>query len=403
MSSSTTADTARAVSATAARPDPLAFAAHASFLLYVVALTTSIAPMEIAGGVCIALTLAWWARGGGGWVRSPVDLPGLGWLAALVIASIFSLDPPHSFPRIVKGFMPAIVAVAASHTLDARRGRRAIATLFAAACVVALVGLAGWAMRGASFEARDSGLVGHYMTFAGQLLLVVTVAAGVALTTREPRWRWGAIATVAVGVVALASTFTRSSWIGFVVSLLVLLGVKRPRWLIGLAVLVALAFVFAPGVYRERLDSMFDPTHPWNRERWLMWGAGLRMFRDHPITGVGLQDLHPLYAVYKAPAATEMVGHLHNVIVMIAAATGIVGLVAFVVLYTSLVIAATRGLRSQLARGGVAAGVRLGVVACLAGFLAAGMFEWNFGDEELLHQLYTLVGIAWAARLWDGS
>jgi O-antigen ligase len=275
--------------------------------------------------------------------------------------------------------------------------------LFGAACAVALLGLAGWAMRGASFEARDSGLVGHYMTFAGQLLLVVTVAAGVALTTREPRWRWGAMATVAVGVVALASTFTRSSWIGFVVSLLVLLGAKRPRWLIGLAVVVALAFAFAPGVYRERLDSMFDPTHPWNRERWLMWGAGLRMFRDHPITGVGLQDLHPLYAVYKSPAATEMVGHLHNVIVMIAAATGIVGLIAFATLYGSLAIAAGRGLKAQLARGGVAAGLRLGVVACLAGFLAAGMFEWNFGDEELLHQLYTLVGIAWAARLWDAS
>jgi O-antigen ligase len=204
-------------------------------------------------------------------------------------------------------------------------------------------------------------------------------------------------------VVALASTFTRSSWIGFVVSLLVLLGARRPRWLVGLAVLVALAFLFAPGAYRERLDSMFDPTHPWNRERWLMWGAGLRMFRDHPITGVGLQDLHPLYALYRSPEAHEAVGHLHNVVVMILAATGVIGLAAFTWLYLSLVRTAASGLRAQLVRGGVAAGVRLGVVAGLAGFLAAGMFEWNFGDEELLHQLYTLVGIAWAARLWDGS
>jgi O-antigen ligase len=156
-------------------------------------------------------------------------------------------------------------------------------------------------------------------------------------------------------------------------------------------------------MYRARLDSMFDPTHPWNRERWLMWGAGLRMFRDHPWTGVGLQDLHPLYAVYKSSAAHEMVGHLHNVIVMIAAAMGVVGLVAFTVLYVALVRTASLGLRAQLARGGIAAGVRLGVLAGLAGFLAAGMFEWNFGDEELLHQLYTLVGIAWAARMWNDA
>ncbi|MFI5372237.1 MAG: O-antigen ligase family protein [Candidatus Eisenbacteria bacterium] len=393
------ADTAVASS----RPDPIGAAAHASFLLYVAALATSIAPMEIAGGLCLALTLAWWWRQRGGWVRTPVLLPGLAWLMALIVASIFSLDPAGSFPRVVKGLMPAIVTVAASHTADPRRGRRAVAVLFGAAGVVALLGLAGWAMRGASFEARDSGLVGHYMTFAGQLLLVLPVAAGVALCAREPRWRWSALALAVVGVVALASTFTRSSWIGFVVSLLVLLGARRPRWLIGLAVLVALAFVFAPGAYRERLDSMFDPTHPWNRERWLMWGAGLRMFRDHPVTGVGLQDLHPLYAVYKSPEAQEAVGHLHNVVIMILAAAGVVGLVAFMWLYASLVRTAVVSLRAQLARGGVAAGVRLGVVAGLAGFLAAGMFEWNFGDEELLHQLYTLVGIAWVARLWDGS
>jgi hypothetical protein len=52
---------------------------------------------------------------------------------------------------------------------------------------------------------------------------------------------------------------------------------------------------------------------------------------------------------------------------------------------------------------GVAVGVRLGVIAALAGFLLAGLFEWNAGDEELLYPLYSLVGIAWAARGWLGA
>ena len=45
--------------------------------------------------------------------------------------------------------------------------------------------------------------------------------------------------------------------------------------------------------------------------------------------------------------------------------------------------------------------MRLGVTAALVGFLVAGCFEWNFGDEELLYHLYTLVGIAWASRAWE--
>jgi len=94
-----------------------------------------------------------------------------------------------------------------------------------------------------------------------------------------------------------------------------------------------------------------------------------------------------------------------------------VGLAAFAWLVTSLVrtawggLGSWRGLAARL-RGaggaggsappddGLASGVRLGVTAALAGFLVAGLFEWNFGDEELLYQLYTLVGIAWASRAW---
>jgi O-antigen ligase len=113
--------------------------------------------------------------------------------------------------------------------------------------------------------------------------------------------------------------------------------------------------------------------------------------------------MKPVYDLYKPPQARERAGHLHSVPVQVAASMGTVGLVAWVLLYGSLFVAAARGLRPQLARGGLAAAVRVGVTAALAGFLAAGLFEWNLGDEELLYPLYTLVGLAWAARDWDGT
>jgi O-antigen ligase len=173
--------------------------------------------------------------------------------------------------------------------------------------------------------------------------------------------------------------------------------------LVGLTVLAASAFAFAPGSYRARLWSIFDPHHPWNQQRMYMWDAGLRMFRDHPLTGVGLQDLHALYDRYRAPESVERAGHLHNVFVQIAATMGAIGLAAFVWLYASLVRTTLAGLKATLRARGLAAGVRLGVLAALAGFLAAGLFEWNFGDEELLYPLYTLAGLAWAAREWGGE
>jgi O-antigen ligase len=241
------------------------------------------------------------------------------------------------------------------------------------------------------------------MTFGGQLLIYVSLAAGIAALARTRRWRLGALGVALVGSAALIPTYTRSAWIGLCVSLAVLFGLVRPRWILALLVVLALAFVVAPPSYRARALSSFDPHHPLNLERTYMWQAGLHMFRDHPLTGVGLEDLRVIYDRYKPPQAHERAGHLHNVIIQIAASMGLVGLAAWVFLYGSLFVAAARGLRPTLARGGIAAGLRAGVIGLLAGFLVAGLFEWNFGDEELLYPLFTLVGMAWAASSWPAE
>jgi O-antigen ligase len=241
------------------------------------------------------------------------------------------------------------------------------------------------------------------MTFGGQLLLLVAAAAPVALLARERRWRIMAGATAALGVIALAGTFTRSAWIGLTVALATTLAALRPWWLPALAVLCAAVYLLAPGSYRDRLHSAFDPHHPMNLERTYMWDAGARMFRDHPLTGVGLEDLHPIYDRYRLAQAHERVGHLHSVPVQIAATMGIVGLAAFAALYGALMCCAAAGLAPMLRSASVETGLRVGVLAGLVGFLVAGLFEWNFGDEELLYLLFTLAGLAWSARRWHDT
>ena len=390
--------------------DRLAAASFVAFLLLVAAISGPIAPMGIATALCGVLTLLRFARTPRpAWPRTPVDRAALAWFAALVLVSAFALDPAGSFPRITKGLMPALVGLAALHAGPRAGGRLALAVYLAAAGLVAAAGLGMWVAEGASYAWRARGLSHHYMTFGGQLLLELPVALAVALTARSARWRWGAGAVALLTFASLATTFTRSAWMGaFVSGLVVLAGL----WPWGLALLAggALAAWFgAQGEWRDRLHSMVDPSHGYNGERLLMWGAGWRMFKADPLTGVGLQDLHAVYPAYRSPLATEEIGHLHNTYVQIAATMGLAGLSAFAWLYASLVRAASaglgwgRGLPARLRAEGEGAGLRLGVTAALAGFLVAGFFEWNFGDEELLYHLYVLVGLAWASRGWGGE
>jgi len=95
--------------------------AAASFLLFIACLPWSIAAMSIGAGLCVALTLATWGverRSWPAWGRTPVDRAAIGWLAALVIATLFALDRAGSLPRITKGLMPGLVGLAVYHAAN---------------------------------------------------------------------------------------------------------------------------------------------------------------------------------------------------------------------------------------------------------------------------------------------
>jgi O-antigen ligase len=388
----------------------LPVASGVALLLMLAALPGPIAPMGIATGLLGAATLVRLLRGPAPrWIRTPMDAAALVWLAALVVVSACALDPAESFTRVGKGLMPLVAGLVATAALDARMARRALAVYLGVATLAALVGTVEWWNHGHGYAWRARGPSHHYMTYGGQLLLEFPVALAVALCARGRRWRLGAAAAALVLLVALATTFTRSAWAGAFVAGLLVLAATWPWGVALLAVAGAAAFAFVPGEWGDRIRSMVQPHQGYNGERLLMWEAGARMFRSDWLTGVGLLDMHGVYPRFKSPAATEAVGHLHNAYVQIAATMGVVGLAAFGVLVSALLRTAAhglewgRGLAARLRAGGVGAGLRLGVTAGIVGMLVAGLFEWNFGDEELLYHLYALAGLAWAAAAWEAG
>ncbi|HKO21519.1 MAG TPA: O-antigen ligase family protein [Candidatus Eisenbacteria bacterium] len=376
-----------------------------SFLLLAAALPWSIAPMSIAVALCGALTLAcWWRPGGARWVRTPVDPAALVWLLALVIAAFAGEDPAGSVHRVTKGFLLGIVPLAAYHGRDPKLARRAIAVLLASAALATLFALTKFMMQGGAFPVRVRGAVGHPLTYGGQAMLLAVLAWAILLRSRDRRWMAAAFALLTLLAPALLGSYTRSAWIGTLVGFAIVIALTRARWIAALAAAVVLLVLVMPGGYRERALSVFHPHGVWNRERLILWDAGWRMFREHPVTGVGLQDLKPLVARYRSPEAHEPPhGHMHNVYLQILVTMGVVGFAAFAYLVTALWRTAARRLRVD-ARAGDAnpfgMALRIATVAALAGFLVAGLFEWNFGDEELLDFLFTLIGLAWAASAW---
>jgi O-antigen ligase len=177
-------------------------------------------------------------------------------------------------------------------------------------------------------------------------------------------------------------TLTRSAWLGFGVGLAALFLASRPRLLILVPVLAGALVAAGPEAVTRRALSMFDRADATARDRIVMWEAGVAMVKDHPLTGVGPGRVKELYPEYRRPGFVEpRPGHLHNNLIMIAAETGLPSLGA----YLWFLVAFLRG-AAPFARGPWTRvqAVARGSVAAMVALFVAGLFEYNFGDVEIL-------------------
>jgi O-antigen ligase len=130
-----------------------------------------------------------------------------------------------------------------------------------------------------------------------------------------------------------------------------------------------------------------------------MLEAGRRLVVEHPLTGVGPGQLKHVYAQVAPPEALRRsTSHLHNTPLQILAERGVVGLAAWLAIFAAFFVRGMAILR-RLPRE--AAGDRalvLGSLAAVVAFLVAGLFEYSFGDTEVLLVAMALMALPFALR-----
>jgi O-antigen ligase len=176
-----------------------------------------------------------------------------------------------------------------------------------------------------------------------------------------------------------------------------LLVMKDFRLLPIVPLVAALFFAAAPAQITQRFYSMFNLRDPTSRDRVAMLREGAEMVHAHPLTGVGPNMVQRLYEQYRDPSAVQKVNpHLHNVPMQIAAERGLPALAAWLVfIWLALrdLVALRRTTRFPC--------LPAAALAALAGMLAAGLFEYNFGDSEFLMLLLVLITLPFAAERSD--
>ena len=403
-------------------------------MIWLMAITFSIVVAETALWLAaVAWGTSWLLRETGAGVREPAAGPSssAGDLFGLVVAPIvvffaLSLLSVMASRDRVEGlielrevflFVAPVVTWALWRDEDARaRGLKVFAVGICAAIFVGFYQAAIMTAAAGDAIYRATGPLGHYMTFSGVLLVAIPAL----LTIRGRIGRVAAHLVAGLAVAMIGLTLTRSAWIGCGTALLVFYGAgfiptqekssgkagfqERPaHYAISLLVALVVITVFVsalagPEALFERAANTFSMESPNDRDRLAMAATGLKIIEAHPLLGIGPGLMERVYPAWVVDwGFREQNSHLHNNLLQIAAERGLLGLSAWLWMMAAFGILAWRILRSVGATGpgGPEASAAL---ASLTGFLAMGMFEYNFSDSEVLMALLYVVSLPLAAR-----
>ncbi|MFC9061680.1 O-antigen ligase family protein, partial [Streptomyces sp. NPDC057074] len=274
----------------------------------------------------------------------------------------------------------------------------------------AMVGLAVWqgavgvhqyvTGTGASYQGEPIRAVGTFgaqdvMGMATVVSLGLVCAVGLALGRTPVRHRLLAAGCALALLLPLALSFSRGAWIATAVTCaaqLLLSGARRALAVGAAAVAAGVVLVGGLGVgtamLQERVGSITQVTDAPDQsvtDRYTMWAAAAGMWRERPLTGVGLKgfpehrDSHASLAL-SSGSETDGAGagyhrqpllSPHNMYLLVLAEQGLLGLLALAGSWLALLVLGLRRLRAVRRAG--TAGQDCGLVAC-------GLLVWQLTD-----------------------
>jgi len=226
--------------------------------------------------------------------------------------------------------------------------------------------------------------------YAGLMEMLIPIAAGYVLSRprTDPRRLLLAFA-LSVPVASVLLSGSRGGFVSLLIEALVFGWVlwRRPgesghrlRLLlpVGLAAVALLFFWLAPGRVVNRLEAMANVTRTTEitlGQRELVARDTLRIFRDHPWTGIGLGSFDTVFPQYRSFPTDLGWAHAHNDYAEALAETGVAGGALMVIAMAMFFALAFRNLPAG--RGDAAGWIRLGAAVGCCGLLVHSLVDFN--------------------------
>ncbi len=368
----------------------------------------------------------------------PLSLPFAAFLFAALLSMTVALSLQASLKEFTKWAEMFAIYLFVANNLDRSKLPRLLAAMFLAGLSEAAIGIYQFLFQvgPAGFILFDRfmrafGTFEQPNPYAGYLGLIAPVALGVALAVTSEQSAVNsktvhrspftvhllivilAAAALAAMLAALFMSWSRGAWLGVGAALVITIIVQSRRAFV-LSIIAAFVLTFAillssiniiPSVVAERFSGVADYFGVFDVrgvkvddsnyaivERMAHWESAAMMFAAHPVLGVGIGNYAAVYPAYALPNWSDPLGHAHNYYLNVAAEAGIVGLIAYLVLWASAFWQGWRAVR-------VTSGWQRGVAAGLLGMIVALSVHNGF-DDLFVHGMAVQVGIGLGVAAW---
>jgi len=302
----------------------------------------------------------------------PLLLPLLAVFGAGLLAGLLGFDPRAG---LLFTFIGLLVILWHCSIVRFYNDRGAAATMLAAyivsgaAAAIAAIAMVALRTPAAQYALQHGRATGTFVLpgeLAGYFIVFVPIAYAVARVAPSVPLRVAAWGAAALGLAALALSYSRAGWMGFAAAVAFVVATRTKAGARGAAVVVAAGAIAVVLLFNAHHDPSEDYT------RLSIWQAATQIIDRFPLTGVGPFNFSRLYAVVRAPDADATAFHAHSLYLTFFAEFGIVGVTSVAWLMWRFAIE----LRRRLAHAPQArAFLALSVTAGLVGVAVQGLID----------------------------
>ena len=231
---------------------------------------------------------------------------------------------------------------------------------------------------------RIRGFYGSPNNMALLLGRILPLALALAIWGKTRTRRIACALAIAVIAPCLFLTFSRGAWFLGLPATLLFFGALRQRrtMLIAIVIVLAAFLITIPIAGTERITSLFALSGT-SLFRLSLWKSAIAMIRDHPLTGLGLDNFLYYYPQYILPEALAEpnLSHPHNILLDFWTRLGIGGVLAITAFLAAFFRQGIR-LYRRLPESDQRALV-LGLLGSMVNFLAHGLVDSAYFVVEL--------------------